>query len=356
MSFFRSVAAVYLITLVFTGCMTRLQQDETDVTDSDDPAELELSRTDDTEKPGTAHPEETETIAAKLHVSEILRHVTANSPVDYRVIQSSDVPLVQIASPPGTPQSVLLALITNDRQLSLYREDLTSSGRFRGGPTTEPLALNVRVDDVHTVTVDTRSGKPNGFHVTLRSADRGEELYVVATEGGSYSVRLPFSSVSRTVLRDLNADGLAELVQYSRVFEAGGKREIIVDSYEWDGQGFVHSRSLPLLRRLNHRLRRLRSELEAAPPGSRYFDNALQPESAASPVSELLPADTVRVPELSELTVDLGRPGWELEHDIAIYHNSDIPIIFRIQIVVRANPFLPHPITIRGLDEDVTGN
>jgi hypothetical protein len=295
-------------------------------------------------------------ILTTLNVSELVSHIDSSSPPNYRVITVAAEPVVHRASPPGTDGPVLLALMTDDRQLALYREPLTPAGRSVAGPSVEPLALNVQVETVRTIAVDTSPERINGFHVILESTDRAEELFVIATEAGSYSVRMPFSSVSRTILRDLNDDGMAELVQYSRVFEAGGRREIIVDAFEWNGQEFVHSRSLPLLRRVNQQLHRLKTDLENAERGSLHFDDALKPEPGEPDASEVLPAESVRVPEFSELPVELGRTDWELEHDIAIYHDSDIPAIFRITIAIRANPFLLDPVGIVGLNKNHTRN
>ena len=153
--------------------------------------------------------------------------------------------------------------------------------------------------------------------------------------------------MTRSTLRDLDGDERKELVQYVQVFEADGRREIIVDAFSWTGENFVHSASVALLRRLNERLAILETQLmvNTDEEWSRRIDEALRPLDGAPPASQLVPAGLVTIPEMVELPLELGLPRWELAHDIAIEYE-----LYRVSIVLEADPLTDRPVRLVGLD------
>ncbi|MFA7567132.1 MAG: hypothetical protein WCY01_08915 [Alkalispirochaeta sp.] len=349
MGILRWAVPLLLPILFFTGCVSQLQQEESaqraqSVTATGEP---ELAET-----PAEANTiyESSGPILTDLTDNNLLSYLDDTITAPYRIVRTPEEPLFQIALAPGTDKPVLMALVTDGKHLALYQDPLDEQGRSQGKAVTEIQAIDVVILETVPIAIDPRSQRPNGFHLTVTGPDRQGELFIIATPNGSYSVRTPYSTVNRTVLRDLNGDGLQELVQYSRVFEAGGRREIIVDAFEWDGAGFVHTRSLPVLRRVNERLRKLQKQLERAGSGETRFEGALQGEPGAPVPSKVLPPLSVRVPELAELTLDLGAPEWEFGHDIAIYHEDNSPLVYRIRLAVTANPYRPVPVTVIGLD------
>ncbi len=342
------VCALYIVS---TGCVTQLQP----------PIQKSVSPTGDVHRE-TSVPEEGEAAVPEEETAptlvdytpeELQSYIEGDLTSGYRVVTFEGDRLVQISSPPGMERKALIAIVSNDRQLALYRDSLTTSGRSEGAQSIEPLALQVSVLSADSLQIDGRRGDncPNGFHLTVFASDREEELFVVVTAAGSYAVRTPFSAVNQTVVRDLNDDGLRELVQYSRVFEAGGRRELIVDAFEWDGSGFIHTGSLPLLRRVNSRLKALKEQLEAAEEGENRFDAALKSYEDERKPSDFFPVSSVRVPELMEVPGDLGRSHWQLEHDIAVLGGDGVPVIYRVTIDIRANPFAAFPVRIAQLDD-----
>lgn len=342
------VCALYIVS---TGCVTQLQQ----------PTRESVSPAEDIPPEESLHEEaepavQKEDEAPKIidySPDELQAYIEGALTSGYRVVTMETDRLIQISSPPAMERKSLIAIVTNDRQLALYRDSLTPSGRSEGSQSVEPLALQVSVLSADALKIDDRQGRNdyNGFHLTVVASDREEDLFVVVTATASYAVRTPFSTVNQTVVRDLNDDGLRELVQYSRVFEAGGRRELIVDAFEWDDGGFIHTGSLPLLRRVNSRLNTLKEELERAAAGENRFDAALQSYGDERQPSELFPVSGVRIPELMEVPGDLGRSRWQLEHDIAVLDDEGAPVIYRVTMDIRANPFAAFPVRIEHLDD-----
>ena len=265
-------------------------------------------------------------------------------------IADDGAPAVIAAMAPNEGTQTLLGILIRDDAVGVYEQRATLDGSVSDTYRIRPLATGVTLEEVDLLFLNRLRNRPSGFIVRVNQNDRAEELYVVATDSGVYTVRMPLSTASRTVIRDLNGDGTAEMVQYSRIFEANGHREVIVDSFVWDGNAFVHDRSLPILRRINTRLRRLQSQLATASPQDRRFDVALRGQDDTPAASVLFPAVEVRVPVVPELLVELGAREWTLHHEIALFNESQQPFVYRIQIHVVANPYMDQAVSIVGLD------
>ncbi|MFO8042017.1 MAG: hypothetical protein R6U25_02340, partial [Alkalispirochaeta sp.] len=203
-----------------------------------------------------------------------------------------------------------------------------------------PNGERLQVRGFEPVHLKVGSSRPNGFRLRFSGEGRDEEMFVLWTdraENPLYIVRLPITSVRRTALRDLTGDEVREMVYLSVVFNAGGNREIIADALEWDSTKFVHMGSVALIQAINEQLtlleERLRTETDTA--WITAANRALQPIEESSPVEPLLPAVDVRVPRISELSLDLGQGEWEFSHDIAVEGN-----LYRLRIQLEANPLV----------------
>lgn len=200
--------------------------------------------------------------------------------------------------------------------------------------------------------IDLSRTDPQGFHVRFATATGEQDLLVLDDGTGEPGVvQLIASSTARSELRDADGDGVAELVQYALVFEAPGRRELLVDLLEWEDGSFVHRASVPLLRRLNRRLAELQRTLTEPAIDPNRLDKlamALTPIEGAPDPRTLLPALDATVPAINELAVELDASSWRIVHEIALMPG---PAIYRIEIDLIANPALVDPVRIVGLDD-----
>lgn len=213
-------------------------------------------------------------------------------------------------------------------------------------PLVQPVGSNAEVANYREVRLDTDDFAPSGFQVRLISADREEDLLVLATGATPSVIRTAFSSVSRTDIRDLDGDGKMEMVQAALVFEAGGRRELIVDAFRWDGTGFTHAHSISLLRLTNQRLRTFENRLRVDDTSEwmSTVHEVLESLEGAPEPREILPSPAVQIPEITELFLDLGESGWTIGHDLAIGVE-----LYRLYIELLANPLAEEPVRILGL-------
>lgn len=197
--------------------------------------------------------------------------------------------------------------------------------------------------------IDLSRATPQGFRVRLETTTGEQDLY--ALDDGTavpYVVQMVASTTARSELRDADEDGMAELVRYALVFEAPGRRELLVDLLEWQEGSFVHRASVPLLRRLNQRLADLQRTLTEEASDMDRLAAALTPIEGAPDPHTMLPAVDATVPPIHELAVELDDSTWRIVHEIALFPG---PAIYRIEIDVIANPALTDPIRIIGLDD-----
>jgi hypothetical protein len=242
------------------------------------------------------------------------------------------------------------------RTMGLFRDNGDIVLLYRPAPaarptpasSVRPLGTRAEVRAFEAIFLEEGAALPNGFRSHLALDAREEELIVVATESEPYVMRTPLSAVSRLSFRDLEADGVKELVQIAKVFEAGGRREIIADAFRWTGESFVHAASVSLIRRLNERLGELELRLTADsdPDWRRRAVTALQPVEGAPSLDDTLPAESVRVPRITELSLDLSQHEWTFVHELAVNEN-----LYRLTITMVADPLADRVVSISGIEE-----
>jgi hypothetical protein len=245
-----------------------------------------------------------------------------------------------------------MGLYESSQSLELAYRGAGEVGRERSATHLTPLlprSETQRVRSFEQVHLRTNSVGPNGFRVRFSGDNRDEEILVIWTarpEQPPYTVRLPISAVRRTALRDLTGDDIREMVHLSVVFDTTGNREIIADAHQWNDARFVHVGSVSLLQAINGELTKLETRLSTDEDDNwkTSANSALQPIEDSPPVRPLLPAMRVRVPRITELSIDLGRGEWEFFHDIAVDGN-----LYRLRIHLEANPLAEHPAQIVGI-------
>ncbi|MFW5694053.1 MAG: hypothetical protein ACOCYB_02715 [Alkalispirochaeta sp.] len=249
-----------------------------------------------------------------------------------------------------TPGAMGLYASAESLVLAYRSASVAATGRPGATKTTQLLSdsESYRVRAFDPVELHIQAGQPNGFRIRFSRQNREEEIFVIWTslaDRPPYTVRLPVSAVRRTALRDLTDDNQREMVHLSVVFDAGGNREIIVDALRWDATRFVHSGSVALIQAVNQELAHLEARLttDTDPRWVAAATRALEPLEEAPPVGPLLPSQHVRVPQITELSVDLGRGAWRFSHDIAVDGN-----IYRLRIQLEANPLVDRPAHIDG--------
>jgi hypothetical protein len=328
------------------------------------------SSTDDESAPGVATEAEPATSTSHgdrfestdwlgLSAEELATIVESTEIGAYSVaINVAGDPAVVATTAPEGATDVIIAILTaesagataNSEDLAVYTSTSPSRGEYDTVFELELIATTVAVDQIRVLSMTDSRPDSVGFSVIARKNDETFEFFILPTEAGSYVIRTPLSPVSRSVLRDITGSTTKELLQYSRVFEAGGKREIIIDSFDWVGDGFVHERSLSLLRRVNERLSTFKGEIESRSIGINRLQGALEPSPDAPPVTELTGLRDAVVPEVSELLVDLGAPEWTISHEIALVDDRREPFVYRIRLRLEANPHSSSAVTIVGID------
>lgn len=241
--------------------------------------------------------------------------------------------------------NIQLGIAQNASDLVVWRlegEDLSVS----------PIDGEVELISFEPLVVELMLNAPQGFTARIRSNGVEDDLFVL--DNGReypYVVRTAAASTARTEVRDVDGDGVAEMIQYALIYEAPGRRELIVDLLEWENGAFVHRASIPLVRRLNQRLADFERAL-TSPTGDRHslerMAAALTPLEGAPDPREMLPAEEALVPPFNELAVELDHFAWRFSHEIALMPG---PAIYRIEIELIADPTLTAPARIIGLDD-----
>lgn len=243
-----------------------------------------------------------------------------------------------------TTAGTVLALVEQHGALAALRMP-AHPRESPGAVTTVELGSNCLVEDFRAVNL--MEGATNGFAATIRCD--GIEQTLVVLEAGTpraYVLMVPLSPVSRLTIRDLTGDGVEEVLRASLVFEADGRREILLEAFRWDGRDLVLLGSTPLLRRVNGALERLERQLLNATLEDAAGASPLTPLEGAPPYSSIPPDNrTVVVPRLMELPVSIAAEHGELAHELAINGN-----LYRVVIDVQFNPLATNPVSVRRLE------
>jgi len=348
-SFLQSFAFLIAAAAALSGCATG----ESAALESGDDARAEAPRASATEdfRDASVAPAPTDRDITPREAIAFLRAVPDDGSVPLIVAGMPAAGLFVPAATGDTPpdggtalQGLVMGAFTRDGSLLL---------RYRGVEGAAPRetvlssAEDFDVRSVSTLTLVADSPRPNGVRLLLWSAGSEEEIFVLANTPAPYVMRAPVSTVNRTQLQDLNGDGTEEMVRISAIIDARGRRELMVDAYRWTRFGFEHAGSLALIRHLNDQLddlsRRLRSD--TSPDWKVAAADALEPIDGSVRVDRLLPATDVTIPEITDLSLNLGQPSWELSHEIAVEGS-----LYRLRVLLYPNPLAQQPTRIVGIE------
>jgi len=103
---------------------------------------------------------------------------------------------------------------------------------------------------------------PTALNVGFQTGEGGEEFILFFDQGGIESLRLRQNSASHALRRDLDGDGINDVLLYEAVYEEGTGKETFVSWYRWDGTGLSIYETTTIVRRLNGYLREAADLLE----------------------------------------------------------------------------------------------
>ena len=103
---------------------------------------------------------------------------------------------------------------------------------------------------------------PFGLQLAFQSGDGGEEFYIFPGTGSARTLRVRQNAASFARRRDLDADGIDDLLVYEAVYEEGTGKETFITWYRWDGAGLSVHRTTNIVRNLNAFLKQVARLLE----------------------------------------------------------------------------------------------
>ncbi|MBN1836059.1 MAG: hypothetical protein JW820_09435 [Spirochaetales bacterium] len=165
---------------------------------------------------------------------------------------------------------------------------------------------------------------------------------------------------NRFQLRDIDGDGIQDLVLFERAMEEGTGYETFLSWYRWDGRGFREHRTTNVVRNLKSFLDRLQEQLlerrlsellsKSIHPDAleRLREREPSTEAAILEALGLEPAELPRLPEAREIIYPpiLENPfasadslGWFFELSFRIVDSAGISYIASTRVYMLANPF-----------------
>lgn len=330
-----------------------------------DPAPLAPTPPDATTRSEPGAPAITDALSANRIAAELWRTI-GMAVVGEQPQSSAASPVAHLLTPTDADESWIISIASGQETTAMAAVRINASGQpdsdSRVVVRLAPASANVTV---RAVALTDGDGHPNALEVQLPVGAREELLLIIARPEGPLTLREESSAVGRSVLRDLDGDGIAELVRYSRLFDASGRRELVVDALVWSGRRFQPAGSVMLVGAVNRRLQVLEQELAAiaddlmrlAPderPGplavamSRLLALLTPMEGAPEP-SSVIAGARIFVPPIAELPVALGEPAWRLTHELAIEQLAATHV-YRFAFDVTANPLIENPVSVVGLD------
>jgi len=103
---------------------------------------------------------------------------------------------------------------------------------------------------------------PTALNVGFQTGEGGEEFILFFDQEGIESLRLRQNSASHALRRDLDGDGINDVLLYEAIYEEGTGKETFVSWYRWDGKGLSIYETTTIVRRLNEYLREAAGLLE----------------------------------------------------------------------------------------------
>jgi hypothetical protein len=207
------------------------------------------------------------------------------------------------------------------------------------------------------------SEAPLAVTVQFQSGDGGEEFILFFGPRKAAVLQLKQNSTSFARRRDLDGDGIDDIILFDAVYEEGTGKETFLTWYRWDGSGLSVYRSTNIVRNLNIFLEQSRRVLEQgrfgeflerflpagvpveslkAEPFETSFHRIFTPDegpgSRALLDEESFQAVTrVAFPEILENPFDIAAGDYGIELPVHFIGERDYR--YRINVVMDTNPF-----------------
>ena len=211
------------------------------------------------------------------------------------------------------------------------------------------------------------SGAPMALNVSFQTSEGGEEYILFFNGGGTESLRLQQNSASHALQRDLDNDGIDDVLLYEAIYEEGTGKETFVSWYRWDGQGLSIYKTTTIIRRLNAYLKEAAGLLEEhsfdlfvsrfitpsedrsvllSLPFEEAFHRIFSPDRQMSihvPIDRGAFALIRRVafPNILENPFNLASKEYSVE--LPVHFIADRDYRYTIRLLMDSNPFAAHP-------------
>lgn len=206
-----------------------------------------------------------------------------------------------------------------------------------------------------------QSSAPYSMVVHFQTEEGGVETILFFPEARIGSSRFRENSASFFLRRDVDADGIDDILFYEAVYEEGTGKETFVNWYRWDGTGLALFRSTNIVRNLNGFLTRAARLLEAG-EFSRFLtefapdipEKSLAGEEFDRSFSRLFRLDNgggeanfdrqaflsvqrIAFPEILENPFDIAAGDYSLV--LPVHFIGEIDYRFQAQLAMSENPF-----------------
>ena len=202
---------------------------------------------------------------------------------------------------------------------------------------------------------------PQALTVDFQSGEGGEEFLLFFGPQNAEQLRIRQNSASFARRRDLDEDGIDDILLYDAVYEEGTGKETFLTWYRWDGTGLTPYRSTNIVRNLNEFLTRsgrtlakgrftefMDSYLLNEPShkqGEEFaasFHAVFIPERESDPLDriseeEFLSVTRVAFPEILENPFDIAAGDYRIELPVHFLGERDYR--YRVRIAMAENPF-----------------
>ncbi len=204
---------------------------------------------------------------------------------------------------------------------------------------------------------------PYSVVVHFQTEEGGVESILFFEEARIGATRFRQNSASFFQRRDVDADGIDDIILFDAVYEEGTGKETFVSWYRWDGQSLALFRSTNIVRNLNSFLSETARLLEAG-EFSRFlsgfvpdvpeisvddeafsssFIRVFRPENGGGETDfdreAFLSVQRIAFPEILENPFDIAAGNYNLE--LPVHFIGEIDYRFQTQLSMAANPFSP---------------
>ncbi|WP_319559873.1 hypothetical protein [Marispirochaeta sp.] len=131
-----------------------------------------------------------------------------------------------------------------------------------------------------------RPAAPMALTIGFQTGEGEEEFILFFGEGGAESTRLRQNSASYVERRDIDGDGIQDVLLYEAIYEEGTGKETFVSWYRWNGKGLSIYKTTTIVRKLNKFLQDA-AELLEGHSFDRFIDRFIIPPDKKADLQQL---------------------------------------------------------------------